>query len=61
MIIGFDICIDKHKKKYVALIASVNDDHTKYYSRVKVCSDDDDLFQPFDISGMSIYCHLLLI
>lgn len=60
MIVGFDVCHDKQNKNksYGALIASLNDDHTKYYSTVQPHPSGQELSNHFAISMAGMYLYV---
>lgn len=54
LIIGFDVCHDKQNKNksYGALVASIDDDHSKYYSCVSEHVSGEELSN-FFVSNMT--------
>lgn len=64
MIVGFDVCQDKQNKNKIfgALIASLNDSHTQYFSDV-TSSPIAEIPRNFGISigSMYLFYYLLLI
>lgn len=60
MIVGFDVCHDKQNKNrsYGALIASLNDHHTKFYSCVQPHPSGEELSNHFATSIAGIYLYI---
>lgn len=57
MIVGFDVCHDSQKKNisYGALVATMNDAHTKYFSCVEPHESGEELSNHFAASISSKY------
>jgi len=48
MIVGYDVCHDKKKNKsYGALVATLNDTHTSFYSNVQVHNSGEEISNHF--------------
>lgn len=62
MIIGFDVCHDRQRenKSYGALVATMNDTHTSYFSCVEPHDSGEELSKNFGtlISSKYILFHL---
>jgi len=63
MIVGFDVYHDKNKKNksYGALVATMNDSHTSYFSCVQPHESGQELSSYFAISIASMYIIMLFI
>jgi len=63
MIIGFDVCHDKKNKNksYGALVATMNDTHTSYFSCVQKHESGQELSSYFSMSIASMYIIILYI
>lgn len=63
MIVGFDVCHDKQNKNksYGALIATMNDSHTAYFSCVQPHASGQELSSHFAMNIASMYIVILLI
>jgi len=61
MIIGFDVCHDKQNKNksYGALVATMNDSHTSYFSCVQPHESGQELSSYFAMSIASMYIIIL--
>jgi len=59
MIMGFDVCHDSQNKSvsYGALVSSLNDTHTNYFSCVQPHRSGEELSTHFSISIASKYIH----
>lgn len=57
MIIGFDVCHDKQNKNksWGALVATMNDQHTSYFSCVQPHESGQELSSYFKMSIASMY------
>lgn len=57
MIVGFDVCHDKQNKNrsYGALVASLNDSHTHFYSCVQPHVSGDELSNHFAVAISGMY------
>lgn len=63
MIIGFDVCHDKQNKNrsYGALVATMNDSHTSYFSCVQPHESGQEISSYFATSIASKYMIILFI
>jgi len=64
MIVGFDVCHDNQRKtiSYGALVATMNDTHTSYFSCVEPHESGEELSNHFaaSISSKSVAFYILL-
>lgn len=48
IVVGFDVCHDKRKKNsYGAIVATMNDTHTSYYSNVQIHMSGEEISNHF--------------